>query len=189
MAGQSTVSGISSVQESDSYGLPTKRGGSGHGSEAGEDSFQVVEFLLGQEHFAIDLFDVKEVVEYTRITKLPNSPIFIKGIIDLRGEITTIIDLKQQLSITGSSISREEESRIIVLDDKQTNSRIGIMVDEVLTVSTYSSGQVDETATTGDEGTHILGIIKKKTREKEKESTQLVIWLDVKQLIKDIEQR
>lgn len=49
---------------------------------------QVVEFILGNEHFAIDLFDVREVVEYTNITKLPNSPPYIKGIIDLRGEIT-----------------------------------------------------------------------------------------------------
>lgn len=188
MAGQSTDSGISNIKKSDSFSLQNSTIGSGHGSDAGEDSFQVVEFLLGQEHFAIDLFDVKEVVEYTRITKLPNSPVFIKGIIDLRGEITTIIDLKQQLSISGSSKLSEEESRIIVLDDRQTNSKIGIMVDEVLTVSTYTSRQVDETATSGEEGTHILGIIKKNIREKEKETTQLIIWLDVKRLIRDIGQ-
>lgn len=156
--------------------------------ELTEESFQVVEFLLGQEHFAIDLFDVKEVVEYTRITKLPNSPRYIKGIIDLRGEITTIIDLKQRLAITTSAVSSEEESRIIVLDDRITNSKIGIMVDDVLTVSTYHAGQVDETATSGDEASHILGIIKKKGKEKDRETTQLVIWLDVKTLLKDMDQ-
>ncbi|MDO8842066.1 chemotaxis protein CheW, partial [Methanocalculus sp.] len=48
-------------------------------------SVQVVEFVLGDETFAIDLFDVREVVEYTRISALPNSPSYIKGIIDLRG--------------------------------------------------------------------------------------------------------
>lgn len=158
-----------------------------HDNELLEESFQVVEFLLGQEHFAVDLFDVKEVVEYTRITKLPNSPRYIKGIIDLRGEITTIIDLKQQLSISGSSIAIEEDSRIIVLDDRLTNSKIGIMVDEVLTVSTYYAGQVDETATSGEEENHILGIIKKKIKDKEKETTQLLIWLNVKTLIRDLQ--
>jgi len=152
-----------------------------------EESFQVVEFLLGQDHFAINLFDVKEVVEYSRITRLPNSPSYIKGIIDLRGEITTIIDLKQQLAITAKSSTSEEESRIIVLDDRMTNSKIGIMVDEVLTVSTYTAVQVDETATAGDEGTHILGIIKKKTKDKEKEMIQLIIWIDVKSLLSDME--
>ena len=161
--------------------------GAGHG-ETTEESFQVVEFLLGDDHFAIDLFDVKEVVEYSRITRLPNSPSYIKGIIDLRGEITTIIDLKQQLAITAKSSTSEEESRIIVLDDRLTNSKIGIMVDDVLTVSTYTAGQVDETATSGDEGTHIMGIIKKKSRDKEKELIQLIIWIDVKSLLRDMDQ-
>ncbi|HOW05942.1 chemotaxis protein CheW [Methanospirillum hungatei] len=156
--------------------------------EGAEESFQVVEFLLGEEHFAIDLFDVKEVVEYTRITKLPNSPTYIKGIIDLRGEITTIIDLKQQLAITSSHAASEEEKRIIVLDDRITHSKIGIMVDDVLTVSTYSASHVDETATSGEESSHILGIIKKKIKDKDKERTELVIWLDVKTLLRDMGQ-
>lgn len=156
--------------------------------ESTEESFQVVEFLLGNEHFAIDLFDVKEVVEYTRITKLPNSPSYIKGIIDLRGEITTIIDLKQQLAIISSAGTTEEDTRIIVLDDRITHSKIGIMVDDVLTVSTYYAGNVDQTATSGDESSHILGIIKKKTKEKDHESTELVILLDVKTLLRDMDQ-
>jgi purine-binding chemotaxis protein CheW len=68
-------------------------------NEKSIDTIQVVEFVLGSEHFAIDLFDVKEVVEYTTITKLPNVPAYVKGIIDLRGEITMIIDLKHRLNI------------------------------------------------------------------------------------------
>lgn len=189
MAGNSASSPQSGLSGNSALSQGGQKAGTAHSNESLEESFQVVEFLLGQEHFAVDLFDVKEVVEYTRITKLPNSPRYIKGIIDLRGEITTIIDLKQQLSITGSSITSEEDSRIIVLDDRLTNSKIGIMVDEVLTVSTYYAGQVDETATSGEEGNHILGIIKKKIKDKEKESTQLVIWLDVKKLIRDLEQQ
>lgn len=153
-----------------------------------KESFQVVEFLLGQDHFAIDLFDVKEVVEYARITKLPNSPVYIKGIIDLRGEVTTIIDLKQQLAITSKNKISDDETRIIVLDDRITNSKIGIMVDDVLTVSTYNASHVDETATLGDESSHLLGIIKKKNRDKDKESTELVIWLDIKTLLRDMNQ-
>lgn len=168
------------------HGMNSSHSG-GKGDESAGESFQVVEFLLGQDHFAVDLFDVKEVVEYTRITKLPNSPSYIKGIIDLRGEITTIIDLKKQLAITGSAVQKEEESRIIVLDDTLTRSKVGIMVDDVLTVSTYSSSHIDETATAGEEGSHILGIIKKKIREKDRESTQLIIWLDIQRLLQDIE--
>lgn len=186
MAGN--IPGISSSMSHGTGGLfANKSYGKSH-DDGAEESFQVVEFLLGQEHFAIDLFDVKEVVEYTRITKLPNSPSYIKGIIDLRGEITTIIDLKQQLAITSGTATSEEETRIIVLDDRITHSKIGIMVDDVLTVSTFNASQVDETATTGDESSHILGIIKKKIKDKDKESTDLVIWLDVKTLLQDMNQ-
>ncbi|HOJ95390.1 MAG TPA: chemotaxis protein CheW [Methanospirillum sp.] len=186
MAGNSA--GVTQSFSQDSNGIFTQKASGKANEESAEESFQVVEFLLGQEHFAIDLFDVKEVVEYTRITKLPNSPSYIKGIIDLRGEITTIIDLKQQLGITSTHTTSEEETRIIVLDDRITHSKIGIMVDDVLTVSTYYASQVDETATSGDDSSHILGIIKKKVKDKDKESTELVIWLDVKTLLRDMDQ-
>ena len=150
---------------------------------------QVVEFLLGKEHFAIDLFDVKEVVEYTRITRLPNTPSYIKGIIDLRGEITTIIDLKEALAIAGTDVRTEENSRIIVLDDQITLSKTGIMVDDVLSVSTFQRSQVDSSlAALHKENTQIIGIIKKKIRIKDRDSTELIIWIDVKQLLKSLEQ-
>ena len=71
-----------------------------------QGNIQIVEFVLGKESFAIDLFDVKEVVEYTTITKLPNVPAYIKGIIDLRGEITTIIDLKHGSTLQTAARSR-----------------------------------------------------------------------------------
>jgi len=182
-----TTSGLSSSLSDGYYGNIKEKTANKTDEENAAESFQVVEFLLGQEHFAIDLFDVKEVVEYTRITKLPNSPLYIKGIIDLRSEITTIIDLKRILAITSSAIATEEDSRIIVLDDRLTRSKIGIMVDDVLTVSTFHKGLVDETTTSGDDSNHIIGIIKKRIKDKDKESTELIIWLDVKSLIRDMD--
>jgi len=150
-------------------------------------SIQVVEFVLGDEKFAIDLFDVREVVEYTRISALPNSPSYIKGIIDLRGEITTIIDLKDRLNITRKNDRPDEESRIIVLDENITKKKVGIMVDDVLSVSTFEMNQVDRTgAADVDDDSSILGIIKKKTRVKDKDQTDLIIWIDIKQLLGDM---
>lgn len=150
-------------------------------------NIQVVEFVLGKEHFAIDLFDVKEVVEFTSITQLPNVPPYLKGIIDLRGEITTIIDLKLRLNITGASGVSAESSRIIVLDDKITKSKIGILVDDVTSVSTFEPNQVDYTsASVSKEDTAIIGIIKRKVKVKDKEKNELIIWIDIKQLLSDI---
>jgi purine-binding chemotaxis protein CheW len=153
------------------------------------DTIQVVEFLLGDEHFALDLFEVREVVEYTRITHLPDTPSHIRGIIDLRGEITTIIDLKQQLHIHTTNQVDESSSRIIVLDDRITKSKIGIMVDDVLSVSTFSRSEVDTTATTVGERNNIIGIIRKKIHIKDKEVNDLIIWIDVQRLLKDVDEK
>jgi len=148
---------------------------------------QVVEFLLGKEHYAVDLFDVREVVEYTSITQLPNTPSYMKGIIDLRGEITTIIDLKERLNILEKSSQPVENSRIIVLDEKITKAKTGIMVDDVLAVSTFERSDVDSTsASAGSDDAAILGIIKKKIREKEQEKHELIIWIDIRHLISNL---
>ncbi|MCP1714437.1 purine-binding chemotaxis protein CheW [Methanocalculus alkaliphilus] len=124
-----------------------------------------------------------QVMEYTRISALPNSPSYIKGIIDLHGEITTINDLKARLNILGSDRA-EEESRIIVVDENITNKMVGIMVDDVLSVSTFEMSYVDRTgAVDSDDYSCTLGIIKKKSQAKDKEATDLVIWIDIKQLL------
>ena len=150
-------------------------------------SLQVVEFLLGKERYAVDLYDIREVVEYTTITKLPNTPSYMKGIIDLRGEITTIVDLKDRLHIQQETEVDEETSRIIVLDEKITKAKTGIMVDDVLSVSTFDRSDIDSTSAADmeDDGA-ILGIIKKKVRDKEQEKNELIIWIDIRHLVKDI---
>jgi Chemotaxis signal transduction protein len=156
--------------------------------EERKGSIQVVEFALGKEYFAIDLFDVKEVVEYTTITRLPNVPDYVRGIIDLRGEITTIIDLKHRLHITEASTVTAESSRIIVLDETVTNTKIGILVDDVTSVSTFEGDQVDYTSVSvSNEDTAIIGIIKRKIKVKDKEKNELIIWIDIRRLLADIE--
>ncbi len=153
-----------------------------------EKTFEVVVFTLGNEQFAVDLFDVKEVVEYSTITKLPNVPPYIQGIIDLRGEITTIIDLKNRLSLRADNGTATENSRIIVLDSTVTRIKTGIHVDDVTSVSTFESSQVDyASGAMNNEDTAIRGIIKKKVKVHDKETSELVIWLDIRKLIEDIE--
>ncbi len=160
------------------------------GSARQQDSFQVLEFLLGKEHFAIDLFDVREVVEYTTITKLPNTLPYMKGIIDLRGEITTIIDLKERLHIPREPEQSDESGRIIVLDEKLTGAKTGILVDDVLAVSTFEKGDVDAASTAGaGDDAAILGIIKKRAKDKDNSVHELVIWIDIRETLSHIEKR
>ena len=152
-----------------------------------EEEIQIVEFLLGDDKFAINLFDVKEIVEYTRITPLPGSSQYIKGIIDLRGEITTIIDLKAKMNITSSTTSLEQ-SRIIVIDSSVTKGKTGILVDDVTTVLSIRDSQIDKKINEGTDSQYILGIIKHNVGDRESEKTELVIWIDVPGILSDMGQ-
>lgn len=157
--------------------------------EKARGTVQVVEFFLGKQHFAIDLFDVREVVEYTTITSLPNTSPNVRGIIDLRGEITLIVDLRQNLHITEASDIPEENRRIIVLDEAVTRKKIGILVDDVTSVSTFEMSQIDqnhEGCLKGGSSATILGIIKKRVQVRDRDLNELIIWIDVKQLMEDI---
>ena len=153
----------------------------------GAGTIQVVEFILGNELFAIDLFDTREVITQTEVTPLPNTPPYLKGIIDLRGMITTIIDLKDLMHITTES-SGKKKSRIIVLDRSITEKPIGILVDDVFSVTTYGNEDIDKDNTSSQK-THrdILGVIRKKTKTTgEKDKSGLVVWLDIRTMIEKI---
>jgi Chemotaxis signal transduction protein len=94
-------------------------------NEHGNEEVQVVEFIIGDDKFAVNLFDVKEIVEASKITPLPHAPPYIRGIIDLRGEITTIVDLRQLLRITKGNSADTEDLRFIVLDESVTDGKTG----------------------------------------------------------------
>jgi purine-binding chemotaxis protein CheW len=154
---------------------------------SGPNIIQVVEFVLGKEHFAVDLFNVKEVVEYKTITQLPDTPAYIKGIIDLRGEITTIIDLNSRLNVPRKIGVTDENSRIIVLDDSITKSKTGIMVDNVTSVTTFDRSAVDtSTSSMEQKNSAIIGIIKKRVRIKDKDAHELLILIDIRRLVSDV---
>jgi len=154
----------------------------------GVGTIQVVEFILGNDLFAIDLFDTREVITQTEVTPLPNTPPYLKGIIDLRGMITTIIDLKDLMHIS-TEASGKKRSRIIVLDRSIADKPIGILVDAVFSVTTYGQEDIDrENNSAKDSHRDILGVIRKKTKVSgEKDKGGLVVWLDIRTMIGKIE--
>ncbi|PWR74231.1 chemotaxis protein CheW [Methanospirillum lacunae] len=147
------------------------------------DEVQVVEFILGEDKFAINLFDVREIVESFRITPMPHSASYIKGIIDLRGEITTVIDLKKVLKISKNTSAGQVDSRFIVLDESVTAVKTGILVDDVTSVLTVPVSDIDQASQNGAERTFILGIIKKSVGDRERSRKELIIWIDIKDLL------
>lgn len=149
---------------------------------------QVVEFQIGGEQFAVDLFDTREVITTPEVTPIPNVPLYIKGMIDLRGVITTVIDLREIMHIT-REYAGKKRSRVIVLDKDVSDKRIGILVDDVSSVTTYNLDDIDlEKQSSNKNVRDILGIIHAHKRDKDEKNTRnLVILLDIKAMIKKVE--
>lgn len=154
-------------------------------NEHGNEEVQVVEFIIGDDKFAVNLFDVKEIVEASKITPLPHAPAYIRGIIDLRGEITTIVDLRQLLRITKGKSADTEDLRFIVLDESVTDGKTGVVVDEVTSVLTVNVADIDQHSHGAGEDSHILGVIKKDVGERGESKKELVIWIDMSGLIRE----
>jgi purine-binding chemotaxis protein CheW len=149
---------------------------------------QVVEFVIGDELFAVDLFDTREVITTPEVTPIPNAPPFITGMIDLRGVITIIVDLRVMIHITRESTGKKR-SRIIVLDKTVSEKMVGILVDEVSSVTTYAKSDIDQTAHSSHESHRdILGVIRKHKKDAQgKDKSSLVIWLDIRKMIGRVE--
>jgi purine-binding chemotaxis protein CheW len=87
-------------------------------------------FALGDEKFAIPVDHVQEVVEFGQVTKVPNAPIYMLGIINLRGRVLPLLDTKLKLGLAATNIT--QKSRVMILDiqtAEDKNYQIGAMVD------------------------------------------------------------
>jgi purine-binding chemotaxis protein CheW len=93
------------------------------------DEEQIVSFKLGKETFGVRVSQVREIGKVQNITRIPKMPDYIEGVMNLRGQITTVIDLKKRFDIEGDGSGITAASRIIVAEIGDT--QIGIIVDEV----------------------------------------------------------
>jgi len=91
------------------------------------DLLQLVSFKVGNEEFGIDILKVQEINKMLHITKVPNAPDFVEGVVNLRGRIIPVIDLRKRLSM--EKIEHDNKTRIVVVDI--SGSIIGFIVDEV----------------------------------------------------------
>lgn len=103
-----------------------------------EGGHEFLTFTLGTEQYALDILKVKEIRGYDAVTKIANAPAFIKGVINLRGDIVPIIDLRMKFDI--GDVTYNEFTIVIVL---QINSRyVGVVVDAVSDVITLGKDDV-----------------------------------------------
>ncbi len=90
-------------------------------------TIQYVTFNVGDELFGVDIIAVKEVISPRKVTVIPRTPDYLLGIINLRGEVISIIDLRIRFGIEDTSINRQ--SRIVVI--VANGIRMGLLVDKI----------------------------------------------------------
>ena len=101
---------------------------------------QLVSFKIGEEEFGIEILKVQEIIKMMFITKIPNTPEFIEGIINLRGRIIPVVDLRTRLGLTKQTHTKN--TRIVVVE--LNNHIIGFVVDEVSEVIRITKDTTEE---------------------------------------------
>ncbi|NOX18822.1 MAG: purine-binding chemotaxis protein CheW [Chlorobi bacterium] len=96
-------------------------------SELENEILQLVSFKLGKEEFGVDILKVQEINRMLEITEMPNAPEFVEGIVNLRGRIITVVDLKKRLRLPIKP--HDNTTRIIVVE--LHGKTVGFIVDEV----------------------------------------------------------
>ena len=104
----------------------------------GED-LQIVAFRLSSEEYALPITKVKDINRVMPLTKMPKSPAFMKGVINLRGEIIPVVDLRERFGLTVGETT--DDSRIMVVDFN--NRLLGIIVDGVTEVLSIPTTEID----------------------------------------------
>jgi len=111
-------------------------------SQITEDVIQVVAFQLGNEEYAVDILNVQEINRLLNITRVPRSPAYIDGVVNLRGNIIPVINLHKKFNL--EKIGDDEDTRIIVFQFDDVKA--GIIVDKVSEVLHLNLNNIEETA-------------------------------------------
>ncbi len=96
-----------------------------------EDVDQYLTFKLSGEMYAFDILNVKEILEYGNITKVPMMPDFIQGVINLRGEVVPVINLSRRFGFDKNEVTKRTCIVIIEILTEEHQQDIGVMVDSV----------------------------------------------------------
>jgi purine-binding chemotaxis protein CheW len=92
-----------------------------------DELVQLAAFRIGGEEYAIDIMRIKEIIHPLRITKVPKAPPFIEGVVELRGTILPVVDLRKRFDIPGPTLTRATKYIIIALGGRI----LGLIVDAV----------------------------------------------------------
>jgi len=134
---------------------------------------QLVVFTLGNESYAVDINTVKEIIQLQPVTRLPGTPPSVEGVINLRGSVIPIVDLRKRFEM--DQVNRSKDSRIVVVSCG--NSSVGVIVDSVAQVLRIPRESIEPASNVFSEEQveYLLGIVKLTNR--------LIILLDMDRIL------
>jgi purine-binding chemotaxis protein CheW len=114
---------------------------------------QLVVFSLGTEEYGLPITQVQEIIRYSQPRTIPSSPLSVRGVINLRGKIIPVCDLKQRLALDAGDSA---ESKIVIVEAGSVTA--GLVVDEVEEVLTVEDDQLEDAPTS--DGGYISAVAK-----------------------------
>ncbi|PKF79056.1 chemotaxis protein CheW [Vibrio sp. vnigr-6D03] len=145
--------------------------------QVNDEVLQWVTFQLEDETYGINVMQVREVLRYTEIAPVPGAPDYVLGIINLRGNVVTVIDTRSRFGLMQGEIT--DNTRIIVIESER--QVIGILVDSVAEVVYLRSSEIDTTPSVGtDESAKFIQGVSNR-------DGKLLILVDLNKLLSDEE--
>lgn len=139
---------------------------------------QFVVFRLGKSEFGIDIMNVKEISAYEESTSVPNAPSFIEGVLNFRGNVIPIINLKERLKLGKSEVTKDTRIIVVTIEEKE----VGFIVDEASQTLRVTNDKIDPVPsfTGGVDRRYITGVGKLDER-------RLLIIIDLMKILSETE--
>jgi len=147
-------------------------------AQTNETIYQLVSFVVESEEFGVDILKVQEIIRTVDITRVPKSPAFVEGVINLRGKIVPVIDLRKRFGIEKKAHDNDTRIIVVELPDKV----VGFLVDRVKEVIRVEKSVIEAPPelTTNVNSNYITGVAKLQDR--------LLILLDLDKVLSNDEQ-
>ena len=111
-------------------------------TQTAEASTQYLSFIIAGEEYALGILQVKEIIEYDTVTRIPGAPVWVRGVFNLRGSVVPVVDLPVKLGMPPATLTRR--SCIVVVEVKLGGERLvlGLLADSIGQVMDLAPGDV-----------------------------------------------
>jgi len=121
-------------------------------------------FRLGEESYGVAVLKIREIIRMQKITLVPQMPPYVKGVINLRGKVIPVIDMRLKFNVGSDAVTERTCIVVVQIENRQTSitNSVGLIVDAVEEVMTITETEVEETPDLGGQfdGQYILGLAK-----------------------------